>query len=918
MGDGRSLLCLWSWQSLGLPTVILSRAGRSTTMRLQRMPPGISRESLCVCLLMWNCLNHGKRIAPRARTGFSTITRSLASLPGTVHRWRLLRSLNLVQIVPRLLALMMVRSQLIRSTVLQRWMTVGASSPNPSGDLNSCDGRLKHLRPKDARLEILAGDLVLKSANAVSSTDSRSDPRQPVQTSDSTRPTQFVESPAASSRSTPTSATSTPAAPRRGVKRGSQTGAPPCDPRKRPPSFWFMEDDPDDTPAPPPKVKAKPKAKPRTAEAKARMMSTLLKISRANRARAVAAATEKTGAVDSPLPREPCSSVVPSCRSTLSNSNWLDGTSLRSCLMRSRWDDTGTRCVSATLPYALPPAVCRCLPHYRACLHQAADLCSRSWVDSSPWALVPLQGDTRTRDPMPEFLQAPTSPWSQSLPGLDHACLAASGLTPPPMTRHTMPVCFTHWLQGWPDVYQAGDTEPCFVCQRLPRPHADVAELTMTPAATLTTLQPAGALSPCRHCDAGLATAHLGLHETLGAGLTGRLGFPMTPAAAWRAARIFRAHAWRTGCLILDAAGAGLSISGGRRSGPKWEITRFVRPIKFRGTSVSLRPRTCRPLAMCHKLWIWKPWIKRPIGLITCTCKRRPLPVQDSSCAPDLDSSSSRLLLQQSLHMSHSGPNSGDRLSNTDDNLLAPTKLQTQRVTQSVGVRVGSGSHLLSGLKPTFTVGDRKPWHEQLNLLLITGTAPRSSLRTCMHGRYTQIGILLNTLPDSSIGPGWSHGGCLHSCLGSIPLPRREWSQDWLTALRYAWSVLLPTSPRELYFYFLCHQRIPLGLTLIWVPALLYLVHVCRKKSLPRSRRRSDHPYTPADSIAPVRRCERVSNLAVSRTHRPILGTSLFAPGSRWLLALILLTQVCNICGAPIFTSESSTQTAPSRSSSRT
>ena len=580
--------------------------------------------------------------------------------------------------------------------------------------------------------------------------------------------------------------------------------------------------------------------------------------------------------------------------------------------MRSRWDDTGTRCVSATLPYALPPAVCRCLPHYRACLHQAADLCSRSWVDSSPWALVPLQGDTRTRDPMPEFLQAPTSPWSQSLPGLDHACLAASGLTPPPMTRHTMPVCFTHWLQGWPDVYQAGDTEPCFVCQRLPRPHADVAELTMTPAATLTTLQPAGALSPCRHCDAGLATAHLGLHETLGAGLTGRLGFPMTPAAAWRAARIFRAHAWRTGCLILDAAGAGLSISGGRRSGPKWEITRFVRPIKFRGTSVSLRPRTCRPLAMCHKLWIWKPWIKRPIGLITCTCKRRPLPVQDSSCAPDLDSSSSRLLLQQSLHMSHSGPNSGDRLSNTDDNLLAPTKLQTQRVTQSVGVRVGSGSHLLSGLKPTFTVGDRKPWHEQLNLLLITGTAPRSSLRTCMHGRYTQIGILLNTLPDSSIGPGWSHGGCLHSCLGSIPLPRREWSQDWLTALRYAWSVLLPTSPRELYFYFLCHQRIPLGLTLIWVPALLYLVHVCRKKSLPRSRRRSDHPYTPADSIAPVRRCERVSNLAVSRTHRPILGTSLFAPGSRWLLALILLTQVCNICGAPIFTSESSTQTAPS------
>ena len=157
-----------------------------------------------------------------------------------------------------------------------------------------------------------------------------------------------------------------------------------------------MEDDPDDAPVPPPKVTAKPKAKPRTAGAKACMMSTLLKISRANRARAAAVAT-KTGTDDSPLPREPYSSAVPSCRSALSNSNWLDGASLRSCSMRSIRDDTGPRCASATLPCALPSAVCRCLPLYRACLHQAADLCSRSWVDSSPWALVPLQGGLRMR-----------------------------------------------------------------------------------------------------------------------------------------------------------------------------------------------------------------------------------------------------------------------------------------------------------------------------------------------------------------------------------------------------------------------------------------------------------------------------------------------------------------------------------------
>ena len=197
-----------------------------------------------------------------------------------------------------------------------------------------------------------------------------------------------------------------------------------------------MEDDPDDAPVPPPKVTAKPKAKPRTAGAKACMMSTLLKISRANRARAAAVAT-KTGTDDSPLPREPYSSAVPSCRSALSNSNWLDGASLRSCSMRSIRDDTGPRCASATLPCALPSAVCRCLPLYRACLHQAADLCSRSWVDSSQWALVPLQGGSRMHALMPESLQAPTLPWSKSLSGLDQVCLATSGLTPPPMTGHT-------------------------------------------------------------------------------------------------------------------------------------------------------------------------------------------------------------------------------------------------------------------------------------------------------------------------------------------------------------------------------------------------------------------------------------------------------------------------------------------------
>ena len=117
------------------------------------------------------------------------------------------------------------------------------------------------------------------------------------------------------------------------------------------------------------------------------------------------------------------------------------------------------------------------------CLHQAADSCSGTWVESSLRALVFLSGGLRTHTIKPESLQAPTLPWPEPLPGLDPVRLATSGLTPPPMTAHTMPVCLTHWLQGWPDVYQAGDTEPCYVCLRLPRPNADVDEPIVAPDA---------------------------------------------------------------------------------------------------------------------------------------------------------------------------------------------------------------------------------------------------------------------------------------------------------------------------------------------------------------------------------------------------------------------------------------------------
>ena len=399
----------------------------------------------------------------------------------------------------------------------------------------------------------------------------------------------------------------------------------------------------------------------------------------------------KTGATDPPLPREPYQPAEPCCWRVLSNGSGLDSTRLRFCLMASLQDDTGLQCTSDAPLYMLPSVICRCTPLCRACLHQAADSCSRTWVESSLRALVSLSGGLRTHTIKPESLQAPTLPWPELLPGLDPVLLASSGLTPPPMTAHTMPVCLTHWLQGWPDVYQAGDTEPCYVCLRLPRPNADVTEPIVAPDSS-TTLQPVGALCLRQHSMAGSAIIDLGLHEALGAGPLGRAPVLVTTAIEWRIARIFRVLAWPTGCLILDAAGAGMNIGGRPRSGPKWVITKFIRPIKSRGTLTMLRPGTSRLLDMCYKLWIWKPWTSRfaSVSMSTLIWLDH---VGGPSRVSDLDSFSIRLRQPQFLPTS------------TDDNLLTLPRFPIRRVTQSVGVRVGSGSHLLSGLKPTFTVG---------------------------------------------------------------------------------------------------------------------------------------------------------------------------------------------------------------------
>ena len=152
------------------------------------------------------------------------------------------------------------------------------------------------------------------------------------------------------------------------------------------------------------------------------------------------------------------------------------------------------------------------------------------------------------------------------------------------MTAHTMPVCLTHWLQGWPDVYQAGDTEPCYVCLRLPRPNADVAEPIVAPDATSTTLQPVGALCLHQHSMAGSAIVDLGLHEALGAGPLGRATILVTTAIEWSVARIFRVLAWPTGCLILDAAGAGMNIGGGPRDHQIYKANKISRDFRHAET----------------------------------------------------------------------------------------------------------------------------------------------------------------------------------------------------------------------------------------------------------------------------------------------------------------------------------------------
>ena len=150
--------------------------------------------------------------------------------------------------------------------------------------------------PHDATLEILAGDLVLKSVNAVASAGSSSGGSAPHKSQRRTKPSHPAACSAASTRPERVKKTEANVTSGGSGKRGPPAGPPMRDPRSLPPSIWFMEGDPDDdAPLPPPKAVAKAKAKPRTARAQARMMSALLKISRANRARAAAVAT-KTGA----------------------------------------------------------------------------------------------------------------------------------------------------------------------------------------------------------------------------------------------------------------------------------------------------------------------------------------------------------------------------------------------------------------------------------------------------------------------------------------------------------------------------------------------------------------------------------------------------------------------------------------------
>ena len=279
-------------------------------------------------------------------------------------------------------------------------------------------------------------------------------------------------------------------------------------------------------------------------------------------------------------------------------------------------------------------------------------------------------------------------------------------------------------LQGWPDAYQVDTAEQCHVCTLQPRPGADILPECDDPSFAepeSTARRPVQDLVRflLRPAPDTIFGSDPGLPETLGAGtaLTDWLAYVHPLLCMLPQCRTSLGRGWLSASRTRAVLTAGRIFSSERQSGPRlsaWRehgLTRFLPHLS--------RSHPLRPAGLSRMTWIWRPWTDGAVATMSWPgphCLRRDGPFVSIST-----------MQLWKLPQSHSGPNSGGRHPPTQASLKFPLCTTGICYTQSTGVRVESGSHLLSEPNCTHTVGNGKPWQELQNLLLTVGTVHRNS-----------------------------------------------------------------------------------------------------------------------------------------------------------------------------------------------
>ena len=392
--------------------------------------------------------------------------------------------------------------------------------------------------------------------------------------------------------------------------------------------------------------------------------------------------------------------------------------------------------------------------------------------------------------------------------------------------------------QGWPDAYQVDTSEQCHVCTIQPRPGADILPDCDDPSfveresATLRLVQDLVRFL-LRPAPATASGSDPGLHETLDAcaDLTDRLVY-VHPMFCMLLRRRTSSPGTRLAFRLSDPRCSDCQRDFQLRTPVRVKTKRVARtwvnkipPIQHLSCSHPLSPA-----GLYQMTWIWRPWtdgVVETVSWLGLYCMRRDGPFVSIST-----------MQLWKLPQSHSGPNSGGRHPLTQACLKFPLRTAGICYTQSAGVRVESGSHLLSGPNSTHKVGNGKPWQELQNLLLTVGTVhwnssphetasspsiadPQADLPACTCiTRETPIDGWVQTQPDCASQPRQGNA----STRGKMML-----------SLHSAWWVLRPTLPTELRFLFLTKHGVPLRLILLLAPALQHLTrpYTC---SLPLAR----------------------------------------------------------------------------------